>query len=363
MSTLSQFFGSGGGAAGAPGTGQVTFFRENGSVTIPSNATYVAYGVLGAGGGACIDSPGNKGGSGAGGGFSYKEVALTLPAPITVTATVGAGGTPCNPYQTGSSGGTSCLASPSPAWTTVCATGGAIGCNCTVVQIDGGVGSGGDINANGGTFCTIPGPLAIQGDFLNYGFGGSGAGGLFGPALDFDPNCGFNVNINYNLDRCFRDGSGGAYSANTGVAGFDGLLGKAGGTTNHSPTSGLTRGAANNHGENAWVQGYTRDGRLSTSKTFFGAAGGGGGKADGQPDGCIAAGNGGAGAAGGVGTCCSTYGGQSGFGAGAPGGGFHRGGLAAGCGGGGSSGRANFPSAVYVKGGDGMAVVEFWETS
>jgi hypothetical protein len=229
MSTLSQFFGSSIGAAEIDklGSGDFKFINSSQSVTIPSTVKYAVYGVLGGGGGAmnfCCHpcspvQPGlnaQQNHSGAGAGFSYKEVSLNLPAPISVCATVGAAGScgvfpgsPNAPVQgTVTSGGTSCVTSPSPAITTISATGGQGGqcgsttlCCCFIpgappegieVRVTGatigGAGTGGDINSCGGNggrgiwccvrYCGPEGPSSFA---VCMRGGGGGAGGMLGP--------------------------------------------------------------------------------------------------------------------------------------------------------------------------------------
>lgn len=356
MSTLSQFFGSGGGAAGAPGTGQVTFFRENGSVTIPSDATYVAYGVMGGGGGTCmVTGEGNW--AGAGGGFSYKELALTLPAPISVCATVGAGGATGGPGVGGpaaSDGGTSCFTSTSPAWTAISATGGDQGC-CTAQCSSGGTGSGGDINTCGG------GQWAPSPSASNH-TGGAGAGGVLGDAFDFNTSaCPLAYGtLSFQLHGNTAS-SGGAFSINTGFASQPGLVGKAG-NSGYACSTFYSSIDTVSSGESGWISGYTRDGRTSTAKTFFSAAGGGGGLSCSQGNQYVPGGDGGAGGAGGYGYC--GYHGNSGFGAGGTGGPVSNRGGMAGCGGGAGGMNHNCPNAsTFPAGGNGVAIIEFWETT
>jgi hypothetical protein len=58
MSTLTQFFGGGGGAAIGDST-LIIVETTNPSVPIPGDATYVAYAVMGGGGGSANDPASN----------------------------------------------------------------------------------------------------------------------------------------------------------------------------------------------------------------------------------------------------------------------------------------------------------------
>jgi len=342
MSTLSQFFGTGGaGATASTGKGIGSVFRifnTTGSMTVPSDVAYVSYGVIGGGGNGFSGGPN---GAGSGAGFSYQEGAQTSPTPLTVCATVGAGGT----SPIGASGGTSCISGFPLA--TICATGGQNASSEPLVPTNaGGVGSGGMINTCGGV------ALGPNG-------GGGGAGGLFGNGGNggcesvggggaFGSGGGGGGATGSNSAGTSGKGAGGG-SPGGGVpgpgacagSGGAGLVGKGGqGGLIVIPSGG---GNVGEPGTPGFVTGFLEfDGRFSQTKTFFGAAGGGGGGGHSNGGG----GNGGAGGGGGG------NGGVGGFGGGG-GGGAHQC-VQTGIGGGGGG--------VSGHGGNGIAIIEYWCT-
>lgn len=349
MSTLSQFFGSGGaGATASTGKGIGSVFRiftTNGSLTVPSDVAYVSYGVIGGGSIGCSGGPDP---SGSGGGFSYQEGAQTSPTPLTICATVGSGGGLFNPASTGLGcpGGTSCISGFPLA--TICATGGCTSGPPLIGAGPGGAGSGGMINTCGGIGADARG-------------GGGGAGGLFSPGGNggscrgggggFGSGGGGGGSIAGSfLDPNVGQGAGGGQpgvsgpgpAQQKGGAGGSGLVGRGGAGGYLFPT-GASQGAE--PGVPGFVTGFLEfDGRFSQAKTFFGAAGGGGG--GGEINCGVPAGSGGAGGGGGA----ATLAGNGGFGGGGGGTGSAHGGI--GGGGGGTSG----------SGGQGIAIVEYWCT-
>jgi len=421
MSNLSSFFG-GGGTAGASlfaGADSVlTVASENTSVTVPSSAEYIAYGVIGGGGSAgnyCANAPSRflMELSGGGGGFSYADGPISEPAPFNACAVVGAGGL-FDPYpgpvpywptcltapqfrvEPTSPGGDSCITGIPLG--VICATGGTHCVSCADLSGPGcitpdscfgqvgGVGSGGDINTCGGdTYNTIhPGFVCCYGGLPQEVYyqenGGGGAGGLLGNGghgaiINFlqanpSPNC---------YTGCVAQGGGGGmpgsgllgrgasnpFDNSRGGGGGYGSGGGAGSGCQASPSqrcnagSGgaglLGRGATASEsfacpgpvvmpgfgvvGETGYFTGFTKDGRLSQGKTYLGAAGGGSYF-------YLPAGQGG----GGSGCGLAGFGGGGGYG---NDGGF----------GGGGAGNISRASSKDVKGGQGVAIVEYWVSS
>ena len=165
MANLSSFFGdpaSGGGSSNQQQGILSMFGAGNGTYTIPAGAQYVAYGVVGAGGGAqamtnnsgCCSNPDGPGG--AGGGFSYHEMDISGAGAITACYKVGVGGcfARCDCKATCSDGEPTCICGDSTL-TTICATGGHGACKC--VSMCGGSGNGGMVNnCGGGVFTKNP---------------------------------------------------------------------------------------------------------------------------------------------------------------------------------------------------------------
>jgi hypothetical protein len=175
-----------------PGFGSNTqSFSSPGTTTwtVPAGVTTCEVEVWGAGGGGGGGGANNavtynSGSGGGGGGYTRKRVAGLTPGN-TVTITVGAGGAGATSYSgSGSSGGTSSFG----AYASATGGGGGAGGNNSSVPPPGvgGVGSGGDYNADGS-----PGgyPVAMYYSTnlnQNPGFpGASGSGGGFG-----SPGCG-----------------------------------------------------------------------------------------------------------------------------------------------------------------------------
>jgi len=153
MSNFSQFFGGGGGSDvsihsvyGLLKPSIVLFDINAGtkSFTVPDGVTKIRAFVVG--GGGEVDSPGAFRNAGGGGGYSEKEFIVS--------------GGDVFSYTVGSEGGTSSFGG------VISATGGQ-----AVTDGDGGSGSGGDINTNGGFGNQID---------QNEGLGGGGAGHRFG---------------------------------------------------------------------------------------------------------------------------------------------------------------------------------------
>lgn len=318
MSTLSQFFNS----TTTSGAGGVTYFGTSGSLTVPSDVTYIAYGAIGAG--SCGSIPGAAG-SGAAGGFSWGESAVNCASPFNLTVTVGS--------SSANGGFSSVTGGP----TTICATGGLSTCT-------GGIGYGGVINTCGGVGCYTPTGSGYGTGCYKYCYrSGGGAGGLFG-------NGGAAGNLG---GGGFGSGGGGGYNA--GYAGTFGV-----------PNGGS--GLNGDVGSPGFAVNYNLNGKLSQAKTFLSASGGGAGIKNifGHPGGvcCFFSPAG----AGGGGT--STF--AAGFGGGA--GSYNGNGTAvlAGCGGGGNSSAYYFcncvdgyaqRSAIYscAAGGNGFVAVEYWK--
>lgn len=196
MANLSSFFGdpSAGGGSSNQQMGILRMFGTgNGTYSIPAAAQYVAYGVVGAGGGSqgvtntagCCSQPWGPGG--AGGGFSYHEMDVSgYSTAITACYIVGLGGCygRCDCRATNSDGGSTCICGDA-CLTTICATGGQGACRCT--RLCGGSGSGGMLNnCGGGVFsvnCNMPGGdtnYTCLKCCFNAAQGGGGAGGFLG---------------------------------------------------------------------------------------------------------------------------------------------------------------------------------------
>lgn len=345
MSTLSQFFGSastGGGASNA--TSVMRVFTTTGSLTLPTNTVYVAYGAMGGGGQYSQNSATSQAQkrSGGGGGFAFKEGEHSGTA--TICAIVGAAGEPCECciIQRKTQGGTSCVTGFTPG--TICATNGC--CWCA------GCGVGGDINTCGG-----------RGGYNGHCLGGAGAGGLFGNGGSpnhspggggFGSGGGGGSGYNNELSATCADAC--CFSCNTGPMvhnaqgggggqpgsmwkGGSGLAGMGGRSSHFSTCANCGVGGLQiNEAQGGYIPQYNICG-YSQAKTYFAAAGGGGGGmyagaehtlqkgylGNGAPGGggaghnthCTdgSAGNGGFGAGAGAGTC-GNYGGQPGFGGG-----------------------------------------------
>jgi len=318
MSTLSQFFNS----AASSGAGGVSYFGTSGTLTVPSDVTYIAYGAMGAGArGSCVNRCGA-----AGGGFSWWEGPVNCGSPFTITATVGA---------SGPTGGTS-IVSGGP--NMICATGGQ--------TTAGGIGYCGLINTCGGigscyyTVCWDGYRTCYRCCVIN----GGGAGGLMG---------------NGGNSQAFGGGGFGSGGGGGWNSGFGGALG--------TPSGPGLNGEVGTPG---YSVSYNLNGKLSQAKTFLSASGGGAGVKN-------MAGQSGS-------TTCNFYaagaggGGSYGYGAGFGGG---SGGLSnpytlAGCGGGGhewlrcittnpdgygGGGGSSLSPALTVCGGNGFVAVEYWK--
>ena len=333
MSTLSQFFNN----DTVSSTGITSFVGSSKTVSIPSTAKYIGYGVIGAGGGAfcyssnCFD-PGNNGSGNSGGGFSWWEGNVNCASPFNLTVTIGTSTVQANGGFSSISGGP----------TNICATGG---CICM-----GGCGIGGLINTCGGkNGCSTTRNCCAAGScgicvFMAASSGG-GAGGLLG-----------NGGRGCLADGCYECAGGGGY----GSGGGGGWPASDPGASNNLqipiingvfvPTLG-TQSPVNTWGTSAYTLSYNCLGNLSTAKTMFTAQGSGACCA--QP----------AGAGGG-----GTFGAPAGFGGGS--------GAQAmcycacvgnpGCGGGGSWAQATacrcccHHCLARNAGGNGVAVIEYW---
>lgn len=380
MSTLSQFFNS----AASSGAGGVSYFGTSGTLTVPSDVTYIAYGAMGAGSSGCVN-PACIISGGAGGGFSWWEGAVNCASPFNLTVTVG---------SAGANGGTS-IVSGGP--NTICATGGL----STGV---GGIGYCGLINTCGGTGCykcynlSVCSPDAYgPGSYTticNKSISAGGAGGLLGNG---GPGSQGNPCVPATSDACaggtqagggFGSGGGagasgyilsscsnvsprgcGGYFFNSYYAKVAGASGGAGGQPGNVGCAGT--GLNGDVGIPGYAVSFNLNGKLSQSKTFLSASGGG------APASCVS-----------VNTSCTNWAyvspviqsaGAGGGGHGTISGGFGGGGgsgSAGGCGGG--SGalcyfqtyRGDFAvTGVYGtcisytqnSGGNGFVAVEYWK--
>jgi len=374
MSTLSQFFGSastGGGASNA--TSVMRVFTTTGSLTLPSNTVYVAYGALGGGGQWSQNSATSQEQrrSGGGGGFAFKEGEHSGSA--TVCAIVGAAGQPCECclIQRKTQGGTSCVSGFTPG--TICATNGC--CFCA------GCGVGGDINTCGGrgaynTSCgggAGAGGLFGNGGSPNHSSGGggygSGGGGGAGRSTCVTVTCADAVCFSCNPDlpmREYAEGGGGGQAGSqwNGGSGLAGIGGRSShfGTCANCGVGGLQL----NEAQGGYIPQYTICG-YSQAKTYFAAAGGGGGTMYAGAAETLSKGYVGNGAPGGGGGghnthCTEGSAGQGGFGAGGGGGTCGNSGGLPGFGGGSSTNQFEDGSSSICGGpsGQGVVAVEYW---
>ncbi len=367
MATLSSFFGSsgGGGAAGVASTFRV--FYENGSMTVPSCASFAAYGVIGGGGlgnvGSSFDGAGCRC-SGAGGGFSWKEAAQVCASDFTVCAKVGNSGCTClccNTQILSCCGGPSC----------VCGFSGGVICAIGACGQYPGTGSGGDINNSGGWGgqCTMQqfggggaGGLYGQGGSPRAGAGGGGFGSGGGGGGSVCDQMGICMSCCQKCMFCegypMGGGGGSDGSQRAGGAGLSGIGGYGGSAGNGS---GCLSGSAGHAPSGGLIPQYTLCG-YSQAKTFLSASGGGGGADIGCYGQFFGAQSGAPGGGGGSGYAMS---GNGGFGAG--GGsttqcfGIYAMGYS-GIGGGAASNICN-GEARTGKPGQGIAVVEYWVTT
>ena len=168
------------GAADAP-VGGTTVITATGTANfiVPANVfrlrevIVIAAGGGGGGGQNATTFSGCGGGGGAGGLAIKYDIAVT-PGQV-ISTTVGAGGTAGTPALNGGTGDSSSFGA-------VCsATGGAGGLTASGSAVNGGIGSGGDINirgGDGGTGVISSGPQPKGGDGTNgpLGYGGGGSG-------------------------------------------------------------------------------------------------------------------------------------------------------------------------------------------
>ena len=282
MATLSSFFGSASTGGGGQTTGTMRVFTKTGSMTLPSDTVYAAYGALG-GGGTCVGAFDNgcSRRSGGGGGFTFKEGAHTGSATICVV--VGDAARYCSNClsQACSQGGTTYICGFDAG--NVCATGG----SCYVP----GCGAGGDINTCGGCGGSCGCSLGGAGAGGLYGNGGSsnaapggggmgsgGGGGGGGPGARMCCTNSYFVNAGRNcaLMNSAEGGGGGQpgqyINGGNGLNGIGGMAATASGCTGYNAnvpamTTQLPTGG--------YIPQYGRCGYYQ-SKTYFAAAGGGG---------------------------------------------------------------------------------------
>jgi hypothetical protein len=119
---------------GAP---SVAIFTSTGNWTVPAGVTKCKVTVIAGGGGGNANATW-AGGGGSGGGTSIKWISGLTPSAV-ITCTVGTGGAAAANGNS-SSFGTYCSA-----------TGGSAGSSSPVAGVNGGVGSGGDLNIQGGS--------------------------------------------------------------------------------------------------------------------------------------------------------------------------------------------------------------------
>lgn len=134
---------------GSPVSGftSMQVFTSNGTFTIPAGITRVMVDGCGGGGGGGKSTELDVGnfGSGGGGGGYFRKIITGLTPGETVTVTVGAGGAKAGSVGTaGSAGNTSSFGAHASA------SGGSGGSASPNALVDGGVGSNGDINLQGG---------------------------------------------------------------------------------------------------------------------------------------------------------------------------------------------------------------------
>jgi len=320
MSNLSQFFTSAAASGGGTPSGQAVssvmqIISSSTDVTIPSSATYIGYGALGAGGPghftciacyallppgipACpaptaprefpalwqseLGCPGANfapqpttcnpvflATAGAGGGFAWKENSVSNPTDTTLTVEVGVQST-CPVLRSALSvydyinHGSTCISGPG-----FCTIIGGGSNTSIVLGSRGGIGSGGDINSHGGNSDRICVPnLDSYPQFPGSAWcfaEGTGAGGTWGPGR---PNC---------AGLSFTGGGVGE----PGIIGRAGLLAHTCVFTTLYPPNQFTCGPCTGQRfyyqkpEPGFITQHTIDGRISQGKTLFAAAGGG----------------------------------------------------------------------------------------
>ncbi|WP_434238356.1 hypothetical protein [Aliarcobacter cryaerophilus] len=180
----------GAGYMGEFGQGLWNTFNQNGTFTIPNDVTKIRVRVVGAGGGG---KGGGKGGAGGG----YAHGVFDVVAGTTYTVTVGTGGTGTTSSGTPTAGGTSSFGA------LISATGG--GANGD----DGGIGIGGDFQAQGGKS-------------INSLSGGGGAGSQLGNGGNAYAQGGAGINNGHS----FGQGGGSAFaSSDSGNIGAQNIAG------------------------------------------------------------------------------------------------------------------------------------------
>lgn len=158
-------------AAGGGGFGSAVAITSSQTWTVPANITLIKIYVTGAGGGGAV----NYGCTGAAGGTAIKYLTVVPGNDVVITIGAGgAGGTSGSGWY-GGNGGTSTAVYNSA--TTVSATGGTGG--GTFIKASG-VGSGGDINLNGGVAVATGDKVHGPASFWGGGHGGSHGTGAYG---------------------------------------------------------------------------------------------------------------------------------------------------------------------------------------
>lgn len=314
MSTLSQFFST---ASSAPEEEKVKstvcIIDTTQSITLPSETTYVGYGVLGPGG------PGHpcEFQAGAGGGFSWRDGAISCGVDFTVCAVIGA--SPCHACFNSETTAT-CISGFSIG--DICATSGQAYASCSDCDPPTpGSGFGGLINTSGGSSCRL------DKFCFRASSGGGGAGGVYKDGGHGDQNGGGMGGSNANR---FGGGGGGSF-----IETNDGAVGRGARCEFFNTDTSIL--CLLIPAETGFITSYASDERFSLAKTYFAAAGGGGGASS-----CNCFNIGASGGGGG-------YQGRGGFG-----GGSGRESLDKPSPGGGSSNESD-------EGGDGFAMIEFWK--
>lgn len=193
-------------ATGVFGNNQV--FTSSGIFTVPAGVTKIKARVWGGGGGGSGSANSNNGYAGAGGGGSgYSEGPITVTPGQVITATVGAAGTGGAATTAGTTGGSS-------AFDVINVNGGGGGLyqntGGSLIQTNGGSGSGGTLNLTGGVgYFPIP-----------FGSGSATMGGPGGAAAMGGPGGGWSIGT-ASVGQ-FPGGGGGGAGGNGGATGGNG---------------------------------------------------------------------------------------------------------------------------------------------
>ena len=214
--TATAFSGDGSaltGIATGGGFSNMQVFTGSGTWTNPGSITKVKVTVAGAGGGGGGSGPGNGSGGGGGGGGTAIEVVTipTSPVPVTVGGAGAAGG----PQAAGGTGGTSSFGAYCSATGGTGGPGNYFGVPNSNYGGDGGSGSGGNLNLQGGHGSPALPPYPSGSYLMFRGMGGSShlaGNSRSGGSMNAGPgNAGATYGSNVN-GKNYGGGGGGATS-------------------------------------------------------------------------------------------------------------------------------------------------------